>query len=101
MSCDKRTSGSLSGLSQTGFILPCRDSPHPGVAIPPPNIGIKSSGKGLSKQGYSTMTAISQNALSASTSWAASKKRIKTEDEYFDEEEEDVHQTNSLEYIPG
>lgn len=42
-------------------------------AIPPPTAG-------LSKQGYSTMTAISQNALTAS--WGTgSRKRAVTEDE--------------------
>lgn len=44
-------------------------------AVPPP-----SSISGLSKQGYSTMNSISQNALSAA--WGGSKKRAATEDEY-------------------
>lgn len=43
-------------------------------AVPPP-------GSGLSKQGYSTMNAISQNAFSAA--WGGTgRKRAATEDEY-------------------
>lgn len=101
MSFKKGGAGISPGFSYSGFILPKKDSPHPGAAIPPANVGFKSIGTGLSKQGYSTMTAISQNALSAQTSWGAPKKRAKTEDEYFDEEEEHTQQNNALEYIPG
>lgn len=43
-------------------------------AVPPP------PSTGISKQGYSTMNAISQNALSAA--WGGSRKRAVTEDEY-------------------
>ncbi|XP_030754237.1 ATP-dependent RNA helicase DDX42 [Sitophilus oryzae] len=60
-------------------------------AIPPPTTG-------LSKQGYSTMTAISQNALTAS--WGTgSRKRAVTEDEYFDQDDEE--QVPELAYIPA
>lgn len=46
-------------------------------AVPPPS-------SGLSKQGYSTMNAISQNALSAA--WGGtSRKRAATEDEYVNQ----------------
>lgn len=57
-------------------------------AVPPPSSiapGVRASavpvpGSGLSKQGYSTMTSISQNALTAS--WGTgSRKRAVTEDE--------------------
>ncbi|KAH1016477.1 hypothetical protein HUJ04_007689 [Dendroctonus ponderosae] len=75
-------------------------------AVPPPtNIapGVRNSavpvpGSGLSKQGYSTMTSISQNALTAS--WGTgSRKRAVTEDEYFDVDEEE--QVPDLAYIPA
>ena len=42
-------------------------------AVPPP------PSTGVNKQGYSTMNAISQNALSAA--WGGSRKRAVTEDE--------------------
>lgn len=50
-------------------------------AIPPP------PSTGVSKQGYSTMNAISQNALAAQ--WGMPRKRAKTEEEYFDEDDDD------------
>ncbi|KAJ8981175.1 hypothetical protein NQ317_017268 [Molorchus minor] len=60
-------------------------------AVPPPS-------SGLSKQGYSTMNAISQNALSAA--WGGtSRKRAATEDEYFDDDEEEA--IPDLAYIPA
>ncbi|CAH1105818.1 unnamed protein product [Psylliodes chrysocephalus] len=60
-------------------------------AVPPPTTGV-------SKQGYSTMNAISQNALSAA--WGGtSRKRAATEDEYF--EEDDEEQVPELAYIPA
>ncbi|XP_075238002.1 ATP-dependent RNA helicase DDX42 [Lycorma delicatula] len=61
---------------------------------PPPN-------SALSKQGYSTMTAITQNALSAT--WGIPKKRSKTEEEYFDEDDDTDNNLpmNTLEYIPA
>lgn len=45
-----------------------------GVNIPPPP-----ASSSLSKQGYHTMSSITENALSAS--WGAPKKRSKTEEE--------------------
>ncbi|CAH1180372.1 unnamed protein product [Phaedon cochleariae] len=61
-------------------------------AVPPPTTG------GLSKQGYSTMNAISQNALSAA--WGgSSRKRAATEDEYFEDDEEEL--VPDLAYIPA
>ncbi|XP_066139521.1 ATP-dependent RNA helicase DDX42 [Euwallacea fornicatus] len=75
-------------------------------AVPPPSnlgTGIRHSGvpppsSGLSKQGYSTMTAISQNAITAS--WGTgSRKRAVTEDEYFDVEDEE--HVPDLAYIPA
>ncbi|KAF7265859.1 ATP-dependent RNA helicase DDX42 [Rhynchophorus ferrugineus] len=59
--------------------------------IPPPS-------SGLSKQGYSTMTAISQNALTSSWGTGA-RKRAVTEDEYFDQDDEE--QVPDLAYIPS
>nr|CAI5824222.1 unnamed protein product [Callosobruchus analis] len=60
-------------------------------AVPPPTVGV-------SKQGYSTMNAISQNALSAA--WGGcSRKRAATEDEYFDDDEEEA--VPDLAYIPA
>ncbi|KAJ8971012.1 hypothetical protein NQ314_000930, partial [Rhamnusium bicolor] len=60
-------------------------------AVPPPT-------SGLSKQGYSTMNAISQNALSAA--WGGtSRKRATTEDEYFEEDDEEA--IPDLAYIPA
>ncbi|KAJ8939057.1 hypothetical protein NQ318_007688, partial [Aromia moschata] len=60
-------------------------------AVPPPS-------SGLSKQGYSTMNAISQNALSAA--WGGtSRKRAATEDEYFEEDDEEA--IPDLAYIPA
>lgn len=61
------------------------------VAIPPPPTAA------ISKQGYSTMSAITSNALS--TTWGVPKKRAKTEEEYFEDEEE--QSTQKLEYIPA
>ncbi|KAK0165929.1 hypothetical protein PV328_004405 [Microctonus aethiopoides] len=63
-----------------------------GVNIPPPTIN-----SSLSKQGYHTMNAITENALSAC--WGMPKKRSKTEEEYF--EDDDDAQTSTLEYIPA
>ncbi|KAL0268646.1 UNVERIFIED_CONTAM: hypothetical protein PYX00_010499 [Menopon gallinae] len=101
MSYNRSGSGAPCRFSYAGFVMPKKDSPHAGAAIPPPSSGFKSSGSGLSKQGYSTMTAISQNALAAHSSWGAPKKRTKTEDEYFDEEEENTMKNSTLEYIPA
>lgn len=63
-------------------------------AIPPP------PSSGVSKQGYSTMNAISQNALAAQ--WGMPRKRAKTEEEYFDEDDDDgMSSTPALAYIPA
>ncbi|XP_046410143.1 ATP-dependent RNA helicase DDX42 isoform X1 [Neodiprion fabricii] len=63
-----------------------------GVNIPPPP-----NNSTLSKQGYHTMNSITENALSAN--WGIPKKRSKTEEEYF--EDDDDAPTSSLEYIPA
>uniref|UniRef100_A0A8D8UNV4 ATP-dependent RNA helicase DDX42 n=1 Tax=Cacopsylla melanoneura TaxID=428564 RepID=A0A8D8UNV4_9HEMI len=66
-----------------------------GVAIPPPSPNV-----GVSKQGYSTMNAITNNALSAS--WGIPKKRTRTEEEYFDDDDDGPSSSMSnLEYIPA
>lgn len=64
-----------------------------GVNIPPPTT-VNST---LSKQGYHTMNSITENAISAC--WGMPKKRSKTEEEYF--EDDDEAQTSALEYIPA
>lgn len=51
---------------------------------------------GLSKHGYSTMDAISQFANSSQ--YAIGKRKTRTEDEYFDEDDD---QTPELAYIPA
>lgn len=61
----------MSGFNYSGFSL--NNKRH--NAVPPPPTS------GVSKQGYSTMNAISQNALSAA--WGGSRKRAVTEDEYI------------------
>ena len=60
----------MSGFNYSGFQM--NQKRH--NAVPPPPL------TGVSKQGYSTMNAISQNALSAA--WGGSRKRAATEDEY-------------------
>ncbi|XP_045596007.1 ATP-dependent RNA helicase DDX42 isoform X3 [Procambarus clarkii] len=51
-------------------------------AIPPPPNAT------LSKHGYHTMTAISQNAISGGCGYGQPRKRPRDEDEYFDDEDE-------------
>lgn len=62
----------MSGFGYTGFQLPSTKRTSHNAVPPPPTTGV-------SKQGYSTMNAISQNALSAA--WGGSRKRAATEDE--------------------
>lgn len=82
------------GFGFSGFQLPAKPK-RANNAIPPP------PSSGVSKQGYSTMTAISQNALAAT--WGMPRKRAKTEEEYFDEDDEDssMSSTPALAYIPA
>ncbi|XP_050539442.1 ATP-dependent RNA helicase DDX42 [Daktulosphaira vitifoliae] len=68
-----------------------RSSSSRSSAIPPP------PNSGISKQGYSTLNAINHSAISST--WGVPKKRAKTEEEYF--EEEDEHQHSQLDYIPA
>ncbi|KAI4456269.1 rna helicase [Holotrichia oblita] len=79
----------MSSFNYTGFQFNRSKGSH--NAVPPP------PSSGVSKQGYSTMNAISQNALSAA--WGGSRKRAITEDEYF--EEDDDESTPALAYIPA
>ncbi|KAK9885456.1 hypothetical protein WA026_010952 [Henosepilachna vigintioctopunctata] len=81
----------MSGFNYSGFNMN-KASTVRHNAVPPPT-----SMSGLSKQGYSTMNAISQNALSAA--WGGSKKRAATEDEYFEDDEEET--VPDLAYIPA
>lgn len=89
MSYHKGGDGQPRGFGFSGFQVRSR-SERANALPPPPNSAI-------SKQGYSTMTAITQNALSAT--WGIPKKRSKTEEEYFDEEDE--NNGSNLEYIPA
>ncbi|XP_044272717.1 ATP-dependent RNA helicase DDX42 isoform X2 [Tribolium madens] len=77
----------MSGFNYSGFQM--NQKRH--NAVPPPPLS------GVSKQGYSTMNAISQNALSAA--WGGSRKRAATEDEYFEDDEEET--VPDLAYIPA
>ncbi|XP_077256778.1 ATP-dependent RNA helicase DDX42 [Temnothorax americanus] len=78
------------GFGFTGFQMSGTKRSGTNVPPPPPN-------STLSKQGYHTMNAITENALSAC--WGMPKKRSKTEEEYF--EDDDEPPTSSLEYIPA
>ncbi|KAK4874494.1 hypothetical protein RN001_013854 [Aquatica leii] len=80
----------MSGFGYSGFQLPSGKRTSHNAVPPPPSSGV-------SKQGYSTMNAISQNALSAA--WGGSRKRAATEDEYFDDEDDES--TPTLAYIPA
>ncbi|XP_068208927.1 ATP-dependent RNA helicase DDX42 [Palaemon carinicauda] len=53
------------------------------ITPPPPNAT-------LSKHGYHTMTAISQNAISGGCGYGQPRKRPRDEDEYFDDEDESL-----------
>lgn len=53
------------------------------ITPPPPNAT-------LSKHGYHTMTAISQNAISGGCGYGTPRKRPRDEDEYFDDEDESL-----------
>ncbi|KAG8268476.1 ATP-dependent RNA helicase ddx42 [Homalodisca vitripennis] len=89
MSSNRGGDNKPKGFGFSGFQVKSR-SERANALPPPPN-------SALSKQGYSTMTAITNNALSAS--WGIPKKRSKTEEEYFDEEDETNN--SALEYIPA
>ncbi|XP_032673039.1 ATP-dependent RNA helicase DDX42 isoform X1 [Odontomachus brunneus] len=78
------------GFGFAGFQMAGTKRSGTNIPPPPPN-------SALSKQGYHTMSAITENALSAS--WGMPKKRSKTEEEYF--EDDDELPTSSLEYIPA
>lgn len=71
------------GFGFTGFTMPKRTPSTGGMhAVPPPSTlsAVPPPSTGLSKQGYSTMNAISQNAITGH--WGSvGKKRSKTEDE--------------------
>ncbi|KAL1137792.1 hypothetical protein AAG570_009488 [Ranatra chinensis] len=87
MSYHRGGDGKPRGFGFGGFQMMSR-AERAAALPPPPN-------SAFSKQGYSTMTAITENALSAT--WGIPKKRSKTEEEYFDEEDE----TPKLDYIPA
>lgn len=76
----------------TGFTVQRSSSSAARAAAlpPPPN-------SAFSKQGYSTLNSINHNAVS--NAWGIPKKRTRTEEEYFEEDDE-VDQS-SLEYIPA
>ncbi|XP_065203685.1 ATP-dependent RNA helicase DDX42 [Planococcus citri] len=76
----------------TGFSLQrsAATSTRSAALPPPPN-------SAFSKQGYSTLNSINHNAITAA--WGIPKKRTKTEEEYF--EEDDETDSTNLEYIPA
>ncbi|XP_076053085.1 ATP-dependent RNA helicase DDX42 isoform X1 [Oratosquilla oratoria] len=67
------------GFGFSGFSI----NKKPEVIPPPP-------GSALSKHGYHTLTAISQNALTGSYGYGQPRKRPKTEEEYFEDEDESM-----------
>ncbi|OWR45378.1 hypothetical protein KGM_200847 [Danaus plexippus plexippus] len=90
------------GFGFSGFTMPKRNPSNVSLhAVPPPPSqmnAVPPPNPGLSKQGYSTMNAITQNAIGGT--WGTlGKKRAKTEDEYFDEDDEPP--TPALAYIPA
>ncbi|KAJ1527118.1 hypothetical protein ONE63_008653 [Megalurothrips usitatus] len=90
MSYNKGGDGKPRGFGFGGFQMSKRE--QRAAAIPPP------PSSNVSKHGYSTMSAITQNAMVAS-GWGAPKKRAKTEDEYFEEDDESA--APQLAYIPA
>lgn len=77
-------SGSGRGLGFAGFTMPKRNPSTVSLhAVPPPTStmnNVPPPSSGLSKQGYSTMNSITQNAMTGN--WGTlGKKRAKTEDE--------------------
>ncbi|XP_066998033.1 ATP-dependent RNA helicase DDX42 [Anabrus simplex] len=89
MSFNRGGNGRPRGFGFSGFQLK-KDREN---QLPPP------PSSAISKHGYSTMSAISQNALAAS--YGLPRKRSKTEEEYFDEDDEHTAPTSTLEYIPA
>lgn len=93
--------GGGKGFGFAGFTMPKRNPSNVSLhAVPPPTTPMHAvpPPTGLSKQGYSTMNAITQNAVTGN--WGTlGKKRSKTEDEYFDEDDEPP--TPALAYIPA
>ncbi|CAG9103263.1 unnamed protein product [Plutella xylostella] len=90
------------GFGFAGFTMPKRNPSNVSLhAVPPPSAGMNAvppPTAGLSKQGYSTMSSITQNAVTGN--WGGlGKKRSKTEDEYFDDDDEPP--TPALAYIPA
>lgn len=78
----------------------------PNSAMPPPAVQLPPnvSSVGMNRQGYSSMSTISQNALSAAWGGSSSRKRAVTEDEYFDDDEEEQGAKapeSGLAYIPA
>ncbi|XP_041979000.1 ATP-dependent RNA helicase DDX42 [Aricia agestis] len=93
--------GGGKGFGFAGFSMPKRNPSNVSLhAVPPPSGPMHAvpPPSGLSKQGYSTMNAITQNAVTGN--WGQiGKKRSKTEDEYFDDDDEPP--TPALAYIPA
>lgn len=65
---------------------------------PDPSGSVGHHAPGITKHGYTAMSAISQNAMAAT--YGMPRKRPKNEEEYFDEDDEEVNLDN-LEYIPA
>nr|CAD7420559.1 unnamed protein product [Timema poppensis] len=101
MSYNRGSDGRPKGFGFSGFQLK-RDRAS---QLPPP------PSSAISKHGYSTMSAISQNALAAS--YGLPRKRSKTEEDltislvltavrrYFDEDDDAPPPVSTLEYIPA
>ncbi|KAJ2937992.1 hypothetical protein O0L34_g14446 [Tuta absoluta] len=90
------------GFGFAGFTMPKRNPSNVSLhAVPPPSTpmhAVPPPAAGLSKQGYSTMSSITQNAVTGNFG-SLGKKRAKTEDEYFDDDDEPP--TPALAYIPA
>ncbi|KFM65708.1 ATP-dependent RNA helicase DDX42, partial [Stegodyphus mimosarum] len=89
--------GKPRGFGFGGFALggkkPEQPVAHSLSAMPPPTM--------INKHGYTGLQAITQNALDAT--YGIPRKRPKTEEEYFEQEDEDEvpNNTNTLAYIPA
>lgn len=85
MSFNSGGSGSGKGFGFAGFTMPKRNPSNVSLhAVPPPPStsmhAVPPPSMGLSKQGYHTMNAITQNAVTGNFG-SLGKKRAKTEDE--------------------
>lgn len=85
MSFNSGSSSNAKGFGFAGFTMPKRNPSNVSLhAVPPPPTtsmhAVPPPSSGLSKQGYHTMNAITQNAVTGNFG-SLGKKRAKTEDE--------------------